>query len=101
MTDLARALGEFRVGSFEFRVASDCRIAGIVNPSMPSPPTLSMWRREKRVAWKLAQAEKQFDEFMASISQNEFFRVEQTPGQVFEGLPEFFGLFEVLERRRR
>src|SRR5215217_195441 len=71
MTDLARGAGAFPpvqapTPALGFAVASARRSFGIVRPSMPSPPTLSMWRREKRAeVWKLSQAEVR--RFMASI----------------------------------
>src|SRR5688500_7754929 len=71
MTDLARGAGalppvQAPTPALGLAVASARRSFGIVRPSMPRPPTFSMWRREKRAeVWKLSQAEVR--RFMASI----------------------------------
>src|SRR5207248_1338592 len=86
---LARAIGPFFF-------ASAWRIPGMFNPSKPRPPTLIMWRREKRVEWKPGQENVGFIK-SESLSQDEFFGVEQAPGQVLEGEAAVLAFTEVGE----
>src|SRR5882724_1385021 len=84
MTDLART-GIFAVLLF----ASARSRFGMVRPSSPMPPTFRRWRRVMRLCAKPQQANV-LDEFMLA-SQNEFLRIQQSPGQIFEHGPPVFG----------
>src|SRR6266851_5870579 len=95
MTDLARALGPFLFSSAHNR-------RGSVNPSKPSPPTLSKCRRENAVARQPSQPDNQLFVFnIILLSQNKFLRVQQRPGHVLQPLAPVAARFHVARRFRQ
>src|ERR1044072_5775900 len=94
MTDFART-GIFAA----VLLASARNSAGIVRPSSPMPPTFSRCRRETRLCRRPQQANV-LEEFM-SAPENEFFGIQQSPGQIFKssatifcGLEQSYGLLQ-------